>query len=373
MMRSAAQLVVPSARRRGFTLIELLVVVAVIALLMSILLPSLDCAREQARRVVCGSTLNTFGKGLGFYTNENSDFFPGINTSGVRLRQHYILQSGLIEEVTNADAPVQTYDWITPLIGQFDELPAKRADRWAFFWQERYACPNVSKTTSVLYQPGGLGAERNDFQEYAWKQNSYLMGIYFQFWGDGTQRVELAKHAPPLNTLSITPVRKPANWSEVRLPERYRSRINEVGAASRKLFASDGTRYLPGGDVPLDHDADIIPSIFGAFTEAGAWRAGATAFGVARGTQTWDGRQVGGSSPSEGKNIPLSWRHGCETDTSGDATRNPGQMNALFFDGHVEVLNDRQSREPHLWFPAGTVIESAFSFMTFVERGDVIP
>lgn len=61
----------------GFTLIELLVVVAIIALLISILLPSLRNARDQAKAVVCGSQLKQLGNAYQIYFAENRDrFFP---------------------------------------------------------------------------------------------------------------------------------------------------------------------------------------------------------------------------------------------------------------------------------------------------------
>ncbi len=60
----------------GFTLIELLVVVGIIALLISILLPSLGRAREQAKAVHCLARLHDFGTGLVTYSTDYDDVLP---------------------------------------------------------------------------------------------------------------------------------------------------------------------------------------------------------------------------------------------------------------------------------------------------------
>ena len=59
------------SRNTAFTLIELLVVVAIIALLLSILLPSLSGAREQGKRAKCLANLSNLGKAVYQYGNED--------------------------------------------------------------------------------------------------------------------------------------------------------------------------------------------------------------------------------------------------------------------------------------------------------------
>jgi prepilin-type N-terminal cleavage/methylation domain-containing protein/prepilin-type processing-associated H-X9-DG protein len=66
-------------RAGGFTLIEVLVVASIIALLISILLPAINRARELARRSVCLSNLNQIGKGMFMYADANRDRLPNGN------------------------------------------------------------------------------------------------------------------------------------------------------------------------------------------------------------------------------------------------------------------------------------------------------
>lgn len=110
-----------STQSDAFTLIELLVVIAIIALLISILLPSLQNAREQAKRAVCASNIHQHMLATVYYGEENQDrlpWIPGVNNN-------------------RCSAPYSQY---AQLIRFFPYTPD----------QNMFRCPSASRENSVL-------------------------------------------------------------------------------------------------------------------------------------------------------------------------------------------------------------------------------
>src|SRR3954468_6179422 len=71
-------------RRAGFTLVELLVVIAIIGVLVALLLPAVQVAREAARRTSCQNNLRQLGMGLVTFHDANNGFPPGrVNASAI--------------------------------------------------------------------------------------------------------------------------------------------------------------------------------------------------------------------------------------------------------------------------------------------------
>jgi prepilin-type N-terminal cleavage/methylation domain-containing protein/prepilin-type processing-associated H-X9-DG protein len=81
----------------GFTLMELLVVVSIMALLMSILLPSLTSAREQGKRVVCLANIRNLTEGWIMYAMDNDDRLCSADTDwDVPPANHWVADGPVI-------------------------------------------------------------------------------------------------------------------------------------------------------------------------------------------------------------------------------------------------------------------------------------
>ncbi len=158
--------------KRGFTLVELLVVIAIIGILVSLLLPAVQAAREAARRLQCINNLHQIGIALHNYENSNGTFPYGVTLfnvggSGYPWRAGWSWSAAILPYMEGK----AKYDRLNFDFG-YSQPQNKRAIKTAFPF---YHCPSsppyiwvdccgaiagVEDTSSTNY--GGIATHRND-------------------------------------------------------------------------------------------------------------------------------------------------------------------------------------------------------------------
>ena len=152
---------------RGFTLVELLVVIAIIGILIALLLPAVQAARESARRSQCGDNFKQLGVALQNYHDVNRSFptmsvYGGGGTNVPQLAYHHtwldallpFLEQQPLYERTNHAAMV----WGQPLVGA--QLPVLR-------------CPTDTQYTDVNDTHGIAITNYGGSEGYHWWNNAY--------------------------------------------------------------------------------------------------------------------------------------------------------------------------------------------------------
>ena len=160
------QNVVKSKMTKGFTLVELLVVISIIAVLLSILMPSLNRARSQAKQITCLNLTKQFGTMVLLYTQDNDGKY-------------------LLGRWYNKGQFDKTNSWYSNLTPYFDSSK-KSTDVWNLedydamtkynnIWLKKLQCPaerNVDTKTAM-----GQGLKKLTY--------AYMIGAHAQAYNQG--------------------------------------------------------------------------------------------------------------------------------------------------------------------------------------------
>ncbi len=301
----------------GFTLIELLVVIAIIGLLMSILLPSLNKAKELARSVSCKAHMKGAATAMSVYATSWNDWLAGPNTSGLELT----MTNNAPEEGTSS-SPVQNMDWVSPTLGDEFSLPANRFKRLERILNTDLRCPSNHKKYDAFYPSGNEWL--SNIPPDSIRYSSYSAALGFHVYSSFVTNYQYGY----INDIRIK--------NAVSIPRSYRPKLSKIGRPTEKIYVMDGARYV-------NSENTVTFNAFAKQIDGGNFML----YGPAL-PNSGDPFLMNRNGTPQDYNLRFGWRH-------------DGKFNVTFFDGHVETLSWEESLKTNYYFPKGSMINNARS------------
>jgi len=347
MMRESANLdkqgVVMESRkiRPAFTLVELLVVIGIIALLISVLLPALGKARATAQSVACLANLRSMGQAMMIYAAENRGAIVGGGVTSARGMFDDGFTKLMYDQATvPSEAPIHPNDYFAPMT-RIMKIPLQSAtspkveDRYREYMSlKQFVCPSFQ---DVLAPAFAGSPDAGVIQSV-----SYVTAWAFL----------LTAGSPTSGVTSCTRISTGVTWPAY--PNGYTPKINKVGQAAEKIFACDGAKFSKGSN-QIDYNLGLTAisqtwastnySSIGQFSDFGPWNQQTSSF-----DRSWNPQNAPKLGTYDQRR--LAYRHGGQKE---------GQfrMNAVFYDGHGETLDEITSANPRYWLPKGTAFTGA--------------